>query len=120
MHRIPLETAGPDDRVMYTDGNYFLTLRPLYRNFGNVAKKPFVILSDVFWSKKMRVSSWREFSDGVCDGFQWLLENTTITEETFALARANPLVAIPFTIDWAKYRVGRSDKIKLGEGFAKI
>ena len=120
VHRLPLDPTKLSDEVMYTSGLYSVSLRPLYKDFGKLSNKPFLIKSDVFKIRAMRVGSWREFSDGECEAFQWLVENTTVSEDLFELARENPLVDIPFAIDFNKYCEGRSRKLKLGEGFSHI
>lgn len=120
VHRSPLDPTKLTDEAMYTSGLYTVSLRPLYKNFGDPASKPFLIKSDMFRIRAMRVGSWREFSDGRFDAFQWLVENTTVSEALFDLARENPLVDIPFCVDFAKYCAGRSRRLKLGEGFDKL
>lgn len=117
--RKPLELE--DEDYFYTNGLYSVEVRPFPKTYlRKCDHNKFLIKLDFLQARYARVGSWEEFANGKNEVFNWLIENTNVSKRLFDLAEKNLLVDIPFALDFEKYCVGRSDKLKIGKGFERI
>lgn len=87
-----------------TDGMYYVKYNPLPDSV-QWKGKPFVVISDMFVHKKIRVASWQGFWKVAQENprARLIQKFTNISAEVFGLAKTHPGLQVPVCLDFVKY-----------------
>lgn len=96
--------GGENTHLRYTTGLYWLKFKPMPKGH-KLKELPYVIVSDIFENGKFRVKSYSD----VClrskkwEDIKFLIRFTNLSAVLFAVANNNIDLAIPFSLDIARY-----------------
>lgn len=102
------ETPLTNPDLRYTDLNVWVKYKPAVST--QFREKPYVVISDLFPGKKVRVKNWMGFLKlgQKAPEAKWIIDNCDINIGTFGVARGHIEMRIPVGFNACKYL----DKIK--------
>lgn len=85
-----------------TSGHYYVVYKPFKRN-GTPNRKAMLVCTDML-NLRIRVLTFHELEEYAESEKIWryIIDNSNISEELFMIARCNPYVKIPFSLDIEK------------------
>jgi hypothetical protein len=104
----PLDELDVQGVCKPTDLTYAIRFSPVRTQKGASFKikmsKPFLLKCNMLYPKgQIRVKGYEDIVSRGDEVTKWLVENTTLDEETFNTARDNPYLWVPFCLRYGDY-----------------
>lgn len=114
---LPNEEPNSAD-IVFTDSQFYVTQKKYSTKLKKEVPEKYIIGSDIFPKRFMRVKDWADFMKAVEDpnaanhkAAKWLYRNTQIEEKMFLLLEDKENIRIQFTINIIEYIKKLADKV---------